>query len=133
MDGRVTAIHAVTAAREQVRFVRRTPEHPPWTHGLFPALAHFRPVCSLQAGFWAEFGGFERPQLSKGRSGASVEKDAGQQVDRLVRAPLHRRRAHRELGPRPTRDVLGVPPPGSHRETLAFHDGDHPLGDDVAG
>ena len=65
MDGRVTAIHAVTAAREQVRFVRRTPEHPPWTHGLFHALAHFRPVCSVQAGSWATFGEFERLQLSK--------------------------------------------------------------------
>src|SRR5680860_1622319 len=42
MDGRVTAIHAVTAAREQMRFVRRTPERQPWTRGLFHALAQSR-------------------------------------------------------------------------------------------
>ena len=41
----MTAIHAVTAAREQVRFVRRTPEREPWTHGLFhaPLLAEQAP------------------------------------------------------------------------------------------
>ena len=67
MDGRVTAIHAVTAAREQVRFVHRTPEHQPWTHGLFHApFAQFRPVCSVEAGFWAAIGDVERPELSKG-------------------------------------------------------------------
>ena len=53
-------------------------------------------------------------------------------MDRTLRRGLHRGRTNSELGPRPTGDVLRIPPWCSDRQTLVLHRGDYPLGDDVA-